>query len=474
MDIYATPARRGDFVYLGELLVDPGNAKQYRRASDSQLQALLRPQASAPVKDETAHFYEAQLIHYGLQRTKDKARAKWRLHEALNAEGLQVPAEVKRLETALNKEYAANVKRSKESASPAIENGAHGKGRKHDNDTATASTPTPPKKKQKASDRSVAQSRPPASVRSTKMTTKASGAVSKQWQSNPNLNGVIKREPSDPPRERSMITNSFNWPAGSAPIHPYVVKHGSIPTAKSNRGSWQAASSRPTSSVALSAPPTPQNTVVQRGGLQTARSVRGSHQSTLDRSAFSLLTPSLGSGLQQTTPGRNGSTAESTQYQLMPKSEEMRRSPLLSVSGQWTVHCPMIDSEFGAICSMRLLLVQATAEHPTGYAWGDYNFGAFEGALRAEPQEWIDGALRFEFEWRGHNTVTGEIMFEADRVGEFTIYRDNSLGGCFENMYGESLDFFAKREPGAKRVCGRQASDFQDEWDQYNESSYER
>ena len=35
-------------------------------------------------KDQVGHWYEAQLIHYGLQRSKDKNAAKVRLQQAIN------------------------------------------------------------------------------------------------------------------------------------------------------------------------------------------------------------------------------------------------------------------------------------------------------------------------------------------------------------------------------------------------------
>lgn len=66
MNAYATPSRRRDFLYHGDLLVNPGNNKYYKRASTAELTALLKPAASGAPKDETAHFYEAQPLHYGL------------------------------------------------------------------------------------------------------------------------------------------------------------------------------------------------------------------------------------------------------------------------------------------------------------------------------------------------------------------------------------------------------------------------
>ena len=66
MDAFAAPVRDGHLTYNGELLIDPGNSKHYKRASEVELRGLLKPDPKSVAKDETAHFYEAQLIHHGL------------------------------------------------------------------------------------------------------------------------------------------------------------------------------------------------------------------------------------------------------------------------------------------------------------------------------------------------------------------------------------------------------------------------
>ena len=53
-----------------------------RSASEADIKRLLLGK-DKDVKDQVAHFYEAQLIHYGLQRSKDKNAAKVRLQQAL-------------------------------------------------------------------------------------------------------------------------------------------------------------------------------------------------------------------------------------------------------------------------------------------------------------------------------------------------------------------------------------------------------
>jgi hypothetical protein len=82
MNTNTPPIIRGEFVYHNVLLVDAGgDLKRHPRASLGDIKTLL--DGKTP-KDQVAHFYEAQLIHYGLQRSKDKNTAKVRLQQALN------------------------------------------------------------------------------------------------------------------------------------------------------------------------------------------------------------------------------------------------------------------------------------------------------------------------------------------------------------------------------------------------------
>ncbi|KAK0276848.1 hypothetical protein LTR35_010242 [Friedmanniomyces endolithicus] len=66
---------RGEFVYRDILVVDVGSeGKRHPRAAETELKTLLSGKTQQ--KDQVAHWYEAQLIHYGLQRSKDKNTAK--------------------------------------------------------------------------------------------------------------------------------------------------------------------------------------------------------------------------------------------------------------------------------------------------------------------------------------------------------------------------------------------------------------
>jgi hypothetical protein len=136
----ATPAvARDSFVYNDAFFAQVDENKRHPRASIAELTSLLRPEASStsPPKDQVGHWYQAQLLHYGLPPSKDKNTAKVRLLQALNANTLSVPAHVTKLEKDMKKEFTAAAKKAKTAdkvpATPA-------KGKKRTHEEAATST----------------------------------------------------------------------------------------------------------------------------------------------------------------------------------------------------------------------------------------------------------------------------------------------------------------------------------------------
>jgi len=112
----ATPAVvRDNFVYNDAFFAQVDENKRHPRASVAELTSLLRPETSStpPAKDQVGHWYQAQLVHYGLQPSKDKNTAKIRLLQAINANTLSVRAHVTKLEKDMKKEFTAAVKKTK-------------------------------------------------------------------------------------------------------------------------------------------------------------------------------------------------------------------------------------------------------------------------------------------------------------------------------------------------------------------------
>ncbi|KAM0706888.1 hypothetical protein Q7P35_006218 [Cladosporium inversicolor] len=132
----STPAPfivRGEFIYHDTLFVDVGGAlKRHACASQSEIETLL--DGKAP-KDQVAHWYEAQLIHYGHQRSKDKNTAKVRLQQALSQKKLPAPAHIVDMGAQVSNDDAASIRQARNSASEAaklrLEDSAVAKGKRH-------------------------------------------------------------------------------------------------------------------------------------------------------------------------------------------------------------------------------------------------------------------------------------------------------------------------------------------------------
>jgi len=126
-------ARDGAFLYRDALFVEVGADKRHARASVPELKELLlskKSKSTSAPKDQVGHWYEAQLVHYGLPSTKDKSAAKLRLIDAINAGQLSVPPSVQQLEAKLKKQYTGALRKAKLSAKKEAETVSAPKGKK--------------------------------------------------------------------------------------------------------------------------------------------------------------------------------------------------------------------------------------------------------------------------------------------------------------------------------------------------------
>ena len=126
-----SPLEKDGFYFNGDLYVEVGVLNRHKRVSIPELRAILRPDLKrskalqqSQTKDPVGHWYEAQLIHYGLQPSKTKAVAKVRLLEALNTNQLAVPERIVRLEEGLRKEFNAAERKAKAQYKAGLANGS--------------------------------------------------------------------------------------------------------------------------------------------------------------------------------------------------------------------------------------------------------------------------------------------------------------------------------------------------------------
>jgi hypothetical protein len=98
------PVTNGQFSFnVDTFYVAASGGRIHRRAAPPKIKALYDTSVDS-TPDHPGHWYEAQLIHYGLPPSKVKATAKMRLLKALQDGGLSVPKESIQIEKNLKKE----------------------------------------------------------------------------------------------------------------------------------------------------------------------------------------------------------------------------------------------------------------------------------------------------------------------------------------------------------------------------------
>ena len=153
---FAAPVANGKFSFsVDSFYVETSGHNLHRRATVPELQTLFQPGAAgaAAPADPVGHWYEAQLLHYGIAPSKNKAVAKMRLLDAVRGGGLAVPKDISKIETDLKKEWKKKDKEAKSGKSEGTEtktatttakSGAGGK-RKRDGEEETETAQPAPK-----------------------------------------------------------------------------------------------------------------------------------------------------------------------------------------------------------------------------------------------------------------------------------------------------------------------------------------
>ena len=143
----AAPVTNGKF---SSFYVETSGHNLHRRATVPELQILFQPAAAgaAAPPDPVGHWYEAQLLHYGIAPSKNKAVAKMRLLDAVRGGGLAVPKDIAKIETDLKKEWKKKDKEAKSGKSEVTETktattAKSGGKRKRDGEETDTAQPAP-------------------------------------------------------------------------------------------------------------------------------------------------------------------------------------------------------------------------------------------------------------------------------------------------------------------------------------------
>lgn len=453
---FAPPISRDGFHYNGDLYVEVGNLNRHKRASIAEIGALLRPDLakpkgkSTPGKDEVGHWYTAQLVHNGLPPTQDKARAKVRLLEALNASKLLVPPEIKRLEDSLQKEYQSAERKAKAAykRGNTLSTEGNSKKRKQPQSPSTTVNVTlnlggiplgsftqnqdfslpPPKKAKKTTKKMKIEAAPTSPAPKTKQTArKSTGAEAESaWPAF----GEPPASPAPRPKQMARKSTSTAAPkqtARSVAAQPSVRKDAAIkrdPAMKREPG----INSKPRAPIKRALP------LKREPGMKPEPS-----------------TPIKKSPAVKSEPG-------------------IKSAPKLGlINGYYEISCPYLASEFSCNYDQSHFYLILTLETPR--IWGAYDFGAFSGIIYLAQRPFFPSEEPLPLEWRGRENGEGEMSFGDDCFGEIAFLGNGQIKGSLNNLYGKRCDFEGAKvdEGGARRSAGSMRA----EWDGYNDEAYE-
>lgn len=409
---FAPPVARGDFHYNGNLYVEVGNLNRHERATVEDITATLRPDLKKPKKgsidppkDQVGHWYEAQLLHYGLPPSKDKARAKMRLLEALNQSKLVVPANIVKMEAEMKKEYAAAERKAKAqykaSMTPAMKSGPSevGKKRKQSEPSGNMNNINvnisfgnnfpgspyainttdgqPPAKKAKTTPSKPTKKNPEetASPKAPKKNTKPE---------------IQQPSPQAPPRpkqtaRKSKVTEAWmNHPSlGPGPIYPATGLHIPHPSTMTQGN----AGTKPT--AAKKEPITKKPTAVKQEPKVKKETPVKKEPGTQKEPKPKKETPvKKEPGTQKETKSikketkvkKEPSTAKSSSTKIKHEPTTDNPPPSLGlINGIYSLSCPTVSQEWPSFCPDDDLTLTLTLSGTT--VWGAYDLGMFSGII---------------------------------------------------------------------------------------------
>lgn len=421
---FAPPVSRDGFHYNGDLYVEVGNLNRHKRASVAELTELLRPDLvkskKTPGKDAFGHWYEAQLIHYGLPPSKDKARAKMRLLEALNASVLVVPPALVKLEESLRKEYDVAERKAKALYKASMAD--------------SVEKPGSTKKRKTESLTQQQESSPPKKAKTSATKAPAKKPVASQSKTSP--------EKTDPKTKATPTKNTT------------IAK--SLQTARKSTGGTKEPVGRTLQTA-------------RRGGgmgLQTARRGGGMSLQTARRSAEVIKEPvATHRQTAKRTPAVKKERATKSEPAIKKEPGGYNQPALGLINGYYEISCPTLESEFDCD-ELSLILCLDTPR-----VWGAYDFGAFSGIVHLPQRLNQASEDPLPCHWRGRDHEQGEMSFGDNCFGEIAFLGDGKIAGML-NVYG-NCEFTGMRMPGPT-VAPRPANSMREEWEGYNEASYER
>ncbi|KXG48328.1 uncharacterized protein PGRI_021980 [Penicillium griseofulvum] len=457
------PVTNGQFSFnVDTFYVAASGGQIHRRAAPAEIKALYDTSITdKSTPDHPGHWYEAQLLHYGLPPSKVKATAKMRLLKAVQDGGLSVPKETQATtkvtttktvttktitvsKTVASKSTESKTTVSKAAAKPTAVKPA----------TIKAATSKPALPKKETAPRTVAPK-----TTAPKATAAKSAAVKA---------ATTKATPKAAAKPAAI----------KAAVKPADVKIAAAKSATPKAAPKKATAAKaaaPKATTAKSA--TPQTIAAKRKRASNDDETPNKPQAA-KRRVYAKKTQDSTNVPTDSHP-ETSRLSEQPEYQDAPPSYEFAcrmdgEHPYNALGDLMDIDDVSEDPGHSSESEAYPSSPPRTLKNPLGLLngtykiWGKYEFGAFKGVLWMPERPMKPSFDRFVFKWRGRETGEGEMSFGDDQEGWIEFLGDGDIVGMI-NCCGD-LHFRGQRIDGYVQT----ASELRDEWDGYNEEEYGR
>ncbi|KAI1349383.1 hypothetical protein F5Y01DRAFT_186622 [Xylaria sp. FL0043] len=499
----APAVTRDGFSFAGDLFAEASGHNRHRRAAVSELKEHFK---SGSDKDHPAHWFEAQLIHYGLQPSKTKSVARMRLFDAVNTGKLAVPSHIQRLEKDLKKEWIKNEREAKQSvkaggpgpaASSAV---AAGKKRKADSSNVdmkinvggiditvsannasksssaakkaktTAAGTAPNKSKGSLKFKDTSASKPSKEKPKSKASTASKGKATTSASTPAKTNSTSKNSTKKETARRGGISQGPR--RGSTSMTPAAAGGpGRTKQTARRSGAFGARGRIPTSGPldpigGFDEPPPPYREYDDYdSSIRSSNSSRYDRSDSYDSDRYSGKSPYNDAdnydGDRHSDSGGRG-RYDSDGYDDPPSPPSL--GPLGLLNGRYDIFSNEANDQWGCK-DFDLVLTLSGRE-----LWGKFDLGIIGGIMRFDERPWESSDDSVPFTWRG-GEYDGPIFYDNDNHGWIRFLGNGRIEGELDHM---RLDFGGVRLSGQGTRSQIDVQSMKREWNGYTEEEYER
>ncbi|KAL1721774.1 hypothetical protein EV715DRAFT_271031 [Schizophyllum commune] len=446
----AQPVSRDDFFYDGTMFyVEIEGKHRHPRCDVSSLHGLLTytpgplltkkgqvaKRQPPPHKDPPAHFYTAQMIHYGLKPLKTRDPAKKKLLAAFDGGAtLAVPAHILQLEQQLATEFAVG---GKGGAGPPLTK-AKAKGTTQAGLAVTFADLDQPKDVPQAARGSKAGRKPAPNVDGQALRSSLEGLAHRD------LVQVIMRIADDPNHVRKLEAAVALLASPDSPVEPAdsFGESGSCipldPASKLTDLEHKSTDPLPPPAALVDL-----NDVTENIDDSPPRAPR---------------TKKTARGAGPPVPAPVPAQSSSGSFQLM---------------GIYNVSVPFLEEQwpdhFGG---GRRGLLKVRPSSTGAHLWGSFDFGPVTGVFKSYGAAPTSTGSKSEFRWRGSEEGEGEMQIDdEEQTGYIKFLANGRVQGRIEGSFFEKADFTGELKEATINV--KDVQKWKDEWRSMNESSYE-